>query len=57
MCRTMAEINYLLKTSNPQPLMLTALEKGQELAHLSPSIINFAGYFAQQKLKEKFAKR
>ena len=37
--------------------MLTALEKGQELAHLSPCIINFAGYFVQQKLKEKFAKR
>ena len=53
----MAEINYLLKTFNLKPLMLTALEQGQELAHLSPSIINLAVYFAQQKLKEKLAKR
>ena len=36
--------------------MLTALEEGQALAHLSPPIINFAGFFAQQKLKEKCAK-
>ena len=50
MCWTIAEINYLLQTFNLKPLMLTALEKGQELAHLSPRIINFAGYFAEQKL-------
>ena len=37
-------------------MLTAALEKGQELAHLSPPIINFAGYFAQQKFKEKCAK-
>ena len=36
----MAEINYLLKTFNLKPLMLTALEKGQEwLIYHSQSLI------------------